>query len=128
MEKNIHLKNGIRSLGILMVACEFIGILIYKTLFKDEYFSFFPLLVCIFWILGSLTISILASNAENKANFLSIFLLTKVIKILVLAAVCVIYPLFVKTNLLSFYISVTLLFVVYTIFETCFSVKLNKNQ
>ena len=115
------------QLCLVMFLCEMAGYLIYKLCFPSYYFAFFPFLVSLFLILGAMTVSIVTKATEgDKNNYVNIFLMLRVIKLVVLLGVAIVYSFVVRNNLISFFIAFVALYVIYTIYETRFSIKLNK--
>lgn len=126
---NDIIKKSIFKLGITMLCCDLVGELLYHIFFSSYYFSLFPVVVFIYFILGALTISIIAKATEgDKQTYVNIYMMIRVIKLMILAITCILFAFLVNEHVVSFFISFASLYVIYTIFETTFSIKLNKFQ
>lgn len=127
---NKIIKKGVTTLLIIMVVIEVVGYMIFQLLFKDYYFDLFPMVIVFYSILGSISISIIANSILKAKSIIgvNIYLTTQVIKIAILIFGALLYALFIKVNIVSFFIVYAIVFLVYTIFETRFSIKTNNIQ
>lgn len=127
---NKIIKKGVTTLLIIMVVIEVLGYMIFQLLFKDYYFDLFPMVIVFYSILGSISISIIANSILKAKSIIgvNIYLTTQVIKIAILIFGALLYALFIKVNIVSFFIVYAIVFLVYTIFETRFSIKTNNIQ
>lgn len=123
------IKEGITRLGYVMIACNIGGLLIYKLLLKDYYFELYPYLVLFMFAISAIVVSVTAKAMEgDNATFVNIAMVTSMLKLLLLAFVFLMYAWLVKTQLISFFISLIVLYVVFTVFETAFRAKLNNRH
>lgn len=123
------IQEGIKKLGFVMIACNMIGIFIYKAFFGQYYFSFYPCLVLIMFAISSISISTTAKAIErDNSTFVNITMVTSVIKMLLLVITFLLYAWLVRENLVSCFVSFVILYVIFTAFETVFRAKLNRSQ
>lgn len=112
-----------------MVACNFIGMLLYKTLLSQYYFGFFPFLVLLMFAISSIVISVTGKAVEKgNAVFVNTTMVTSILKLILLALFFLLYAWLVKEQLVSFFASFVVLYIIFTGFETVFRAKLNRSQ
>lgn len=121
------IKKGITRLGIVMMVCNFVGMMTYKLALPNYYFELFPVLVLIMFVISSIIVSVTAKAMEgSNATFVNVAMTTSILKLIILALVFLLYALFIKENLISFFVSLVVLYVIFTAFETTFRAKLNR--
>jgi hypothetical protein len=112
-----------------MVACNVGGMLLYKLLLKEYYFELYPALVLFMFAISAIVVSVTAKAIEgDNATFVNISMVTSMLKLLLLALVFLLYAWLVNTQLISFFVSLVVLYVVFTVFETAFRAKLNNRH
>lgn len=123
------IKEGITRLGYVMIACNVIGMLVFKLLLKPYYFELYPYLVLFMFVISSVVVSVTAKAMEgDNATFVNIAMVTSMLKLLLLAFVFLMYAWLVKTQIISFFVSLIVLYGVFTVFETAFRAKLNNRH
>ena len=104
---------------ILSVIIAFIGGLIFMFLLKSRYFDTFPFLLILFPLVSSLVhIQLLKASKKSLAKFNVVFMLSFMFKILIYAAFTGIIISADAANKNSFVITMLLMYLIYTIFDT----------
>jgi hypothetical protein len=120
MKNNLLLVAGMAMLGA-------IGAAIF-THFPEYYFPLYTAIPLFFIVIGIISMQIMRKAASMEAQkFQMLFLLNKVIKFFTIIIICVVYALFVKENLISFLLTFSLFYIVYTILEVIVSININKD-
>ncbi len=123
------IKKGITRLSFVMVACNLIGLCIYRFLLPEYDYNYYPFLVLVMFTISAIVVSVTAKAMEgDNATFVNIAMTTSILKLILLALVFLLYALFIKVNLVSFFVSLVVLYVIFTVFETMFRAKLNRYQ
>ncbi len=123
------LKKYIFQLTFLLVACEIIGYVVFKTAFLQYYFSLYPYVIIFFFILGTATItSMVNATKKESRKYFNVFMILKSVKLFSIIGIVALYALLVKENTISFLFTFFAYYVIYSIFETYVSTKLNKEE
>ena len=119
MKNSLFLVLGISILGM-------IGAGIY-TCFPQYYFPLYTAIPLYFILIGVLTIPILNKAMQmGHKKFQMAFMLSKAIKLFITILLCVLYVVFIKENMVSFLLALSLFYVAYTILEVIISININK--
>ena len=119
MKNCLLLVLGISILGM-------IGAGVY-TRFPQYYFPLYTAIPLYFIVIGVLTIPILNKAMQmGHQKFQMAFMLSKAIKLFITILLCVLYVVFIKENMVSFLLALSLFYVAYTILEVIISININK--
>lgn len=119
MKNCLLLVLGISILGM-------IGAGVYTWL-PQYYFPLYTAIPLYFIVIGVLTIPILNKAMQmGHQKFQMAFMLSKAIKLFITILLCVLYVVFIKENMVSFLLALSLFYVAYTILEVIISININK--
>lgn len=124
-----ELRKYIFQLTFLLVFCEIIGYVIFKTALPAYYFSWYPYIMVFFFVLGIITIfSMINATQKESRKYFNTFMLIKTGKLLSIIIAVALYALLIKENTISFLFTFFAYYLIYSIFETQVSTKLNRNN
>ena len=99
-----------------------------KIVFPQYYFSLYPYIAVFFFSLGIVTIfSVLNATKKDSRKYFNVFMIIKTVKLLSILTIVVLYAMLIRENTISFLFTFFAYYVVYSIFETYVSTKLNKD-
>jgi len=123
-----NLKKYIFRLTFLLIACQIIGYAMLKIVFPQYYFSLYPYIAVFFFSLGIVTIfSVLNATKKDSRKYFNVFMIIKTVKLLSILTIVALYAMLIRENTISFLFTFFAYYVVYSIFETYVSTKLNKD-
>jgi len=105
------------------------GIMLFKSFFSTWYFSFFPFLVAIFFLVNSL-VFVLFYRALNKSHnqFIRSFMLSTGIKLMTYMALVLVYVLSFPKFAVPFAITLSVLYILYTAYDLFIMLSLLKRK
>jgi hypothetical protein len=117
---------GLVLLSILLVAG---GILLFRTLLSNWYFSFFPYLVLIFLLVNSVVFFIFYRSINKSSNqFIRSFMLSTIIKLMTYLILVLVYVLTFPKSAIPFSITLSVLYIVYTAYDLFIMLSLLKRK
>ena len=126
---NELLKKYIFRLSLLLIVCYVIGYAIFKIMLAAHYFSLYPCIAIVFFVLGTITIlSMLHATKQENRKYFKVVMFIKMIKLASGFVMVALYAILVKENVVSFVFTFCAYYVIYSVFETYISTKLNKNE
>lgn len=113
------IRNFIFKIILLSVILAFTGGLIFQFLLKPYYFDTFPFLIILFPLVSTLIhIQLLKASKKSLAKFNVAFMLSFMLKIFIYAAFTGIIISAEEANKNSFVITMLLMYLIYTVFDT----------
>jgi hypothetical protein len=126
---NSGLLKTIIGLFLLSIILFFAGIVLFKTFFPLWYFSFFPVLVAIFFLINSgFFVSFYRTVSRPHNQFVRGFMLSKVIKLMIYLLLVLIYVLLSPKSAVPFAVTLSVLYVAYTAYDLYVMVNLVKRK
>ena len=117
------------QLALVLIAYGVGGYVFFKALFPEYYFTLYPCIAVFFFILGVVIISSLVkATPKESRKYFNTFMLTRGVKLLSIIIVAGLYATLVGENIVSFLVAFFTGYLIYSIFETFISMKLNKNK
>lgn len=116
----------LRNLVILTALVSAIAAGIY-LMFPELVSPALPFLIPFFAVIGYVSFSVLFKSSQGKfSNFTNSFMLITVVKLLVLLGMIALYLYLNKTDAIRFVITLFILYLVYTVFEVRWLLRLNR--
>ena len=123
------ISKGIALLCLVMIISQTAGYLLFQRFFAEHYFPQYPFVILFYIIIGSISISVItkATLSDNR-TFTNIFMVLKVAKLIILVLFFMVLALMEREKVTGIACTLVVFYVIYTIFETMFSIKLNRLQ
>ena len=119
----------VSQLALLLMAYGVGGYIFFKMALPEYYFTLYPCVAAFFFIIGVVIIvSLVKATPKNSGKYFNTFMLVRGGKLLSIIIVAGLYAMLVGENTVSFLFVFFAGYLIYSIFETFISMKLNKDR
>ena len=123
------LKKTLIGLVLLSILLGIGGFLLFRAYLSAYYFSFFPFLILIFLVVNSVVFFIFYRTLHKSGNqFIRGFMLSTIIKLMTYLILVLVYVLSFPKSAISFAITLSVLYIVYTAYDLYIMISLLKRK
>lgn len=124
------LKKYIFQLTLILVFFQIIGYVFFKLVIPQYYFSFYPYIIIFYFLLGTVTITTMLNVAKKENNkYFNAFMMLRTGKLLAIILFAVVYAIVApKETVISFLFTSFIFYLIYSVYETYVSTKLNRDN